>query len=196
MSRRTRKYFIPVYTLIGLLALTSFVLALLILLLPAFGSYLNSQYLLEGNFSNRVAVADMLIGIAGFSGAAVGITAAVEVILKGQIEGILLDLALMRSQGVAIRNQGNAHLDDEDYDDWKACYLEWHQKLISKASELTPMEGEWLTTLDKFPTWNFPNVERKEQVQLLREATATLERIDRLLQQYRPSTAVKLEDLL
>ncbi len=97
---------------------------------------------------------------------------------------IIDDLALLRTQGVAIRNKGHQPLEGDDRDEWIAEVSDWETLLYAKAAELTPATRERLATLDRFPLLQVAGVQDSEQLRVLSMLSETLQRLDRVLEQH------------
>ena len=113
-------------------------------------------------------------------------------------EGILLELAKLRSEGVAIRNRGlEEELQGDALNSWIEEMQKWEGRLYDKAGEFSPVEEERLRTLDLVPVLNpndFLGLRGKTispaQRKILSETNETLKRLDRMLEhKFRPTHA-------
>jgi len=103
-------------------------------------------------------------------------------------EGLLLELAKLRTEGVGLRNDGlGANLRGRTFNAWNAEIGNWKKKLIDTARRFSPIEAERLDTLDWMEAIKFPSVTNKRQEHILQDTSETLKRLERLLEEkYRP----------
>ena|SRR3990170_6869716 len=97
---------------------------------------------------------------------------------------VLQELAVMRTHGVEIRNEGLRRLSAAARQGWLAKAAKWETDVANKAGELSKTEGERLRTLDLVPLVKVAGVTDPEQLGLLRNLTETLKRLDVLLTTY------------
>ena len=161
-----------------------FAMAILILVDQDFGARFNPTYLASDMYDNRVKVAQLLIGVAGFSATIFALLRGVEVIRRGQRGPILLELAELRTTGVELRNTGAQTMTAEERDKWWQKVKNWKQEVYSKLKELSEFESEKLRTLDTFPMQPLPAVEDNEARRKVSELHATLKRLYEVLQKY------------
>lgn len=111
-------------------------------------------------------------------------------------ERILLELAVLRDEGVAIRNKGmKEELKDDALRSWSADVKEWEGRLYKKAGEFSSVEEVRLKTVDWIPLLKpeqIRDLEGKDigqaQLDILSETSETLKRLDRMLEQrFRPT---------
>jgi hypothetical protein len=70
--------------------------------------------------------------------------------LRRRMRGARLDLAKLRSEGVALRNAGVTMADDA-WELWQEKVLKWNQNVIRNIREINEADAEWFTTLDIVP---------------------------------------------
>ena len=107
-------------------------------------------------------------------------------------EDILHKLAIMRTDGVRLRNQRPEEVFSNEeiegwFEIWTAELEMWEHFLYKKAAEFSKVEAERLKTLDTVPSLSLPGVVTPDQRRTLLITSETLKRLDKLLEQrFRP----------
>lgn len=103
-------------------------------------------------------------------------------------EDVLLRLAELREEGVALRNKAvHTTFEDDEFDNWNKDIEKWKKKLFKKTSEFSKVEGRRIQTLDFMPA-DVSAVFNENQLHVLRYVNETLRRLEKLLEQrFRPT---------
>jgi len=102
-------------------------------------------------------------------------------------ETILLALALMRRDAVGIRNEGEEkELTGTALSSWIKKVRQYQEKMIDKAKEFSPVEGTRLETLDRVKPLSYRHIKNPKQVQILRNFSERIKRLDKLLDKHQP----------
>lgn len=103
-------------------------------------------------------------------------------------ESILLSLALMRRDAVALRNEGEKkELEEIDLNLWIKKVQQFQEKIIAKAKKLSPIDGTRLATLDRVQVLAYPHIHNQTQVKTLQNFSERIQRLDKLLEKYQPT---------
>jgi hypothetical protein len=71
---------------------------------------------------------------------------------RRRLRGARLDLATLRSEGVAIRNEIiKKNATPEAFDDWIGRSLEWNDRVIAALKNISLGDAEWFSVLDIVP---------------------------------------------
>ena len=95
-------------------------------------------------------------------------------------------IAVKRTEGVEIRNQGLKPLAGAALSDWRRKAAEWETGAAAEVARFSKAEGERLRTLGDVPVLSVAGVSDPEQLRLLRNLTETLKRMDALLERNLP----------
>lgn len=72
--------------------------------------------------------------------------------LERQIKGARLELARLRTDGVALRNEGRGFLGTEPaWPDWEKRVLQWNDDVIANIKKINEADAEWFSVLDVVP---------------------------------------------
>jgi hypothetical protein len=127
------------------------------------------------------AIALVVLGISGYAGYRFKKNRA------KRKEAILLDLAEMRRNAVGFRNEGEKkELSGTDLTLWIEKVRQYQEKMIDKAKEFSPVEGTRLETLDRVQPLSYPHIRNPKQVQILRNLSERIKRLDKLLDKHQP----------
>jgi len=93
-------------------------------------------------------------------------------------DAILIEIAKMREEGVAIRNLGcSQDLEGAAFNDWETRMVGIDDAIVAKVKELDPIEGEFLDTRGEIPLDILPiecRGRKGRQLQTLINATFTM----------------------
>jgi hypothetical protein len=93
----------------------------------------------------------------------------------------------MRRNAVGFRNKGEEkELVGTDLDSWVEEVRQYQEKIIDKAKEFSPVEGTRLETLDRVQSLSYPHISNPKQVQMLRNLSERIKRLDQLLDKHQP----------
>lgn len=78
------------------------------------------------------------------------------VYLRRRMRGARYELAQLRSQGVAIRNEGRSIIDRQKFEDWNKRSLDWNEQVIANIKKINEADAEWFSILDVVPDARLP----------------------------------------
>ena len=106
---------------------------------------------------------------------------------REQTEAILLELAMMRRDAVALRNEGEKkELEGTALNSWVEKVREYQERMIDKAREFSPVEGAQLATLDRVQVLTYPHIKNPQQIRTLQNLSERIKRLDNLLDKHQP----------
>jgi hypothetical protein len=85
--------------------------------------------------------------------------------LRRRMRGARYELAKLRSQGVAIRNEGTSITHRQTLENWKKRTLDWNEEVIANIKMINEADAEWFSILDVVPEPRIP-IERTSTVDL------------------------------
>lgn len=103
---------------------------------------------------------------------------------KGKEPPEIYNLALMRTEGVKLRNSGNQLTDQHLLANWQNDYIAWNEDVMKKLNHLSKGKAEWFRTLDKMPINPGRKVLNSEHLRYLSIFDEKLSRLDLILRQY------------
>jgi hypothetical protein len=68
--------------------------------------------------------------------------------LRRQIKGARFELARLRAEGVAIRNDGMGISSETDFAEWERRALIWNDRVIESMRKISEADAEWFSILD------------------------------------------------
>jgi len=92
-------------------------------------------------------------------------------------------LAILRTEGVALRNTGEGLKDISAIPEWVENYKEWDKRVIDTLSKLSEGKAEWLRTLNRMPVRKFPYL-NDDHALYLNVFEEKLKRLESLLGMY------------
>jgi len=96
----------------------------------------------------------------------------------------LLKLAQLRTSGVELRNRGSAPMSKQARPTWSRQVDDWERQVLETAQLLSATEAESLRTLDTFPLQRIRGVTDPRVVHKVSMLSATLKRLDALIQRH------------
>ena len=109
-----------------------------------------------------------------------------RIVTRAREESRLLEVAQLRTRGVALRNEGERPREAAPVADWVARAKQWELDAIEAVRRSSPVEGERLSTLDR----TGPSTVRglaPEHDGMLRILNGTLARMDDFLARHSPA---------
>lgn len=104
---------------------------------------------------------------------------------KRKQQRILVDLSVLRGEGIRIQNDGLQPLSPTDRDKWIERIESWKTKTYAKASELSETASMNLRDLGTFPRVAVTGVNDPDQLKALGDLIETLRRLSDLIIEYR-----------
>jgi hypothetical protein len=89
--------------------------------------------------------------------------------LRRRIRGARAELAELRKDGVALRNEGRSISDKATFAKWKKATLDWDEKVIAAIKKINEADAVWFSVLDVVPEPRLP-IEDTSQVDLILSA--------------------------
>jgi len=77
---------------------------------------------------------------------------------RDEINAVLENLLTCRERGVALRDQGDSIVTQNDIDDWKDNNDQWRTEVIDELRKLSPAEVGLFDTLDSFQPLQFSGI--------------------------------------
>jgi len=107
-------------------------------------------------------------------------------------ENVILRLAQLRSEGVAIRNEAHQMLFTTHLDAWTTKVTDWMKEVIETLEAKNAVDSEWFATLGEVPEARVPipnlrlggQTDRETFVAIFRQHDFRLARLDKLLTKY------------